>query len=154
MNDYEINDYESIEHFILTKLFQNTSFLTGRFDPNDLFAEYKNKIVIAEFKSRHYCHKQFDWILEKDKLNLLQKKAKKQTKKTNIYYINYFYDDNYLIIWDVAYVFSHFKPVEITKKLNKHSTIGFNGYNEKIAKKCFYLKNEWAKNIIDLSDSF
>lgn len=143
--------YDNIEHKILTKLFSKDA-LTENYDVNDVFIEYKDRAIIGEFKSRHYSHTYYnEWFLEKDKYEALLNKVNKQDKQTSLYYINYYYNDRYLIIWDLKKVFANgFKPVLRWQMMNKHSTQGFKYNGVKERKQVYMLKNEWAKVIIDI----
>jgi len=138
MNNLET--YENLEHKILIKLFKTKDCLTKRFDANDLYIEYPDKILVGEFKSRHYSHTRFDWFIEKDKVIRLQN----INPQAHIIYINYFLEDNYLLIWKITPELLN-KSKLTTRKMNKHSTESFSRYGEKVWKEVYMLKNEDAQ---------
>ena len=140
-----IKDYEKIEHQILTTLFSKNA-LTTRFDRLDLEIEYKNKIVLGEFKLRNdFKHTDFDWILETKKYkSMLNKYAKLQSrsKEIIIYYINYFPKDNTILIWDLSK--RDLRNPEM-KLMNETTADGFRNSGKKIWKSVFLLTPESAK---------
>ncbi len=135
-----LNEYETIEHRILSPIFGKDS-LTARYDREDIHFTYKdNKIIIGEFKARNFTHKHFDtWFIEKKKYDALQKiDADKR------YYINYFLFDECLVIWDLEKVFRENNVKTDKRLMNVHSTEGFKKYGQKELKDVYLLKLEYA----------
>lgn len=137
-----IEYYETKEKTILTKLFKNTNYLTGRFDINDLFIEYPDKIIIGEFKYRDFDSNRYnEFFMETDKYNSLTKLAEQQQKKTFILYINNF-SDNKTIIWNITKLFNDSIPEISSIYMNKTSTDGFKNAYKKVKKSVYLLKKE------------
>ena len=140
-----IDNYEQTEHLILTKLFSKNA-LTSRLNPIDLNIEYKNKIVIGEFKQRNkYNHTQFDWILEAKKYKSMLNKYNNLLNKGKdiiIYYINYFKKDDMILIWDLS---KRDLKNPVKRLMNAATAQGFNNSGEKVLKCVFLLDPETAK---------
>jgi len=135
--------YEKLEHKIIRKLFKDKAKFTPQMAVNDLFVETESTIIIGEVKTRTYNHNRFDWFIEKDKLVSLLKLKQTLNKKVKILYINYFNDD-YIIVWDLINVFKNYPVNAGSRLLPKHSTEGFSRYKETVLKEVYYLKNEYA----------
>jgi len=134
-------EFKSIEEQVLYKIFGKSAenYATNKFSVNDIYAEYKNKILIGEFKFRTFNHLVFEneWWMEKSKLENLITIANKQTTKKQvlIYYINFF-TDGFLAVWDVTNI----KPIYYTRMMYETTSSDFKNSGNKIAKSVFDLK--------------
>jgi len=136
------------EQHILTRLFRTKECLTkNKFDPIDLYIEYKDKIIIGEYKDRDFSHKTFDWILEKKKYESIINKQLpiNNTKPVKYLYINTF-TDGYILIWDLQQIFKkHIKESDWKWELLNETTVGrFKNSGKKVWKQVYLLDQEWS----------